>query len=216
MSKIQLRYFRSTFVLVLIIHIIFAARSQACTALAFKRHTDGGIVFAKNFDFSMGSVTVVENPAGLARRENGALTWTSKYRTITMNLMWQGQPLPMGGMNEAGLAIETLYSPDTDYPINGDQPIIDNLAWLQYQLDQYSSVKEVQENLNQFTITSKYKRHYFGCDHTRCFALDFRDGNAHFYSDDTLPVWALTNSLYAVSLKHLSDSDDASWQGRAQ
>jgi len=56
------------------------------------------------------------------------LEWTAKYGSVTFSLL--GRNLPDGGMNEAGLTVR----------------------WLQYQLDNYATVAEVLEHLQDINI----------------------------------------------------------------
>ena len=75
------------------------------------------------------------------RRGTPALTWTSKYGSITFNQY--GREFAHGGMNEAGLVIELMWLQETQYPGPDDRFGLDCLQWVQYHLDTSATVAEV-------------------------------------------------------------------------
>jgi len=50
---------------------------------------------------------------------------------------------PLGGMNEAGLIVETMVLEDTQYPSPDSRPEVETLQWVQYQLDNFSTIEAV-------------------------------------------------------------------------
>ena len=58
----------------------------------------------------------------------------------------------MGGMNEAGLVVETMMLEETEYPSPDSRPGIEILQWIQYQLDNFSTIEEVIASHSQIRI----------------------------------------------------------------
>lgn len=89
-------------------------------------------------------------PRGLVRNGGGApgaITWTSKYGSVT-TAGWDIATID--GMNEAGLAANGLYLAESDYgtPSPGDtRKPMSLTAWVQYALDNYATVAEAVEAL---------------------------------------------------------------------
>jgi penicillin V acylase-like amidase (Ntn superfamily) len=69
-----------------------------------------------------------------------AAEWVSRYGSVTFNQY--GREMPNGGINEAGLVVETLMLPRArnPAPTTGRAVIV---AWVQYQLDNSGTVAEV-------------------------------------------------------------------------
>jgi penicillin V acylase-like amidase (Ntn superfamily) len=101
----------------------------------------------------------------------------------------------MQGINERGLAGMVLVAP-ARYPIIGKRGVITENLWLQYQLDQFSSIQEVAEHLDDFGIRKiSADLHWFLCDASgECATVEFSEGQRRIYrtTDDRLQV--LTNS----------------------
>ncbi|GGE39067.1 hypothetical protein GCM10011413_00800 [Pedobacter psychrotolerans] len=72
--------------------------------------------------------------------------WRSKFGSVTFNLL--GYDFPCYGVNEKGLFLVELYLEETSKVYNPMQPNMFWAQWIQYQLDNYKSVKEVIEHLN--------------------------------------------------------------------
>lgn len=64
--------------------------------------------------------------------------------------------MPYGGMNEKGLVVEMLWLELTKYNIKQVKQYVNELEWIQYQLDNYVTVQQVIDQLN----TLKGKTHY--------------------------------------------------------
>lgn len=60
--------------------------------------------------------------------------------------------MPYGGINEKGLAVEMLRLDYTEYKLDSNLPVLNELEWIQYQLDNYSKVAEVLQHLDQFSV----------------------------------------------------------------
>ena len=59
-----------------------------------------------------------------------SIAWTSKYGSATFNQY--GREFPMGGMNEAGLVVESMMLFETEYPLPDTRSGIDPTQWIQY------------------------------------------------------------------------------------
>lgn len=90
-------------------------------------------------------------PRGLTRNSNTAtpVVWTSKYGSLVTTL-YEGASAD--GMNEKGLVANLLYLPESKYPEASSadtRPTLPNSAWVQYVLDNYSTVAEAVADLRK-------------------------------------------------------------------
>jgi penicillin V acylase-like amidase (Ntn superfamily) len=167
--------------------------SRACSALSV---TDGTTrVVAKNFDWPDGN-------GQLLRHERDG---TAKYASLTFRLnsidnTAPGAQLPLGGLNERGLAIEVLLLSTSRFPPREENPSarpVNELEWVWVQLSNYASVAEIADHLSETKILKQREPlHYFGCDPAECFVLEFTDGKSRFVRGAELPVAALGNASY--------------------
>lgn len=177
----------------------------ACTTFCLQR--SGDVVFAKNYDFGIGHGVLVVNKRGVAKAsrvappENPA-RWISRFGSLTFNQF--GREFPSSGMNEAGLAVELMWLDEARYPKPDARPAVGVLEWIQYQLDNSSTVAEVVANAAKVRIASRTPLHYLVGDAAGgCASIEFLDGRLVAHSGPTLPVRALTNDTYASSLAYL-------------
>jgi len=125
-----------------------------CTTFCLDK--GGELLFGKNEDWMVKDCFVVINKRGVKKSALKGYTkgfgqpasWTSKYGSITFNQ--HGREFPTGGMNEAGLVVESMLIEVSEYPEPDSRPYINFQQWQQYQLDNFSSVEEViaSNNLN--------------------------------------------------------------------
>jgi choloylglycine hydrolase len=105
-------------------------------------------------------------------------------------------------MNEAGLAVEILWHFSTEYPLPDARPSLNELQWIQYQLDNYGSVKEMVAHADEIRIAGLYaKVHYLAVDkqnHSASFS--YLDGKL-VINEDTL---AITNTTLSKSRSYLN------------
>ena len=141
-----------------ILFILIADAVIACTTFSFS-DKKGNIVFGRNFDFPVGVGHIEINKRNLRktafiRAPEKPLEWISKYGSITFNQI--GKEFPYGGMNEAGLVIEQMWLQETAYPQLDERYSLSELQWIQYQLDNSKSVKDVinSDNLVRISFTS--------------------------------------------------------------
>ena len=181
---------------------------EACSTFVLK--SGQNLVFGRNYDWGIGYGFVMINKRNLAKRSihsfepsATSVQWVSKYGSITFNQY--GKEYPMGGMNEAGLVVEVMWLEETQFPSPDARPALDELQWVQYQLDTASSVKEVIASDASIRIsTNSTHIHFLVSDKTgEAATVEFLDGKMVYHTAETLPVKALTNNTYADSLEYL-------------
>ena len=156
---------------------------------------------AKNFDWMQGEGELILRPANI-RKISLFRTheWIAQYSSVTFSLF--GPDFPTGGVNEKGLAIEALILPEAESEITGDFQL-NEAEWMQYQLDRYSSVDEVIQNLKKTGIKRAYVPvHYFLCDRTaKCVVIDPLSNEFQVY--ENLEHKQITNSSLEASTDFL-------------
>ena len=142
------------------------SHTDACTT--FVLQDSANIVFGRNFDYDLGVGFVVVNKRGVEKQAIVHASciparWTARYGSVTFNQV--GIDAPMGGMNEKGLVIAQMALPETEYPQDTVKPVLNQLEWIQYQLDCSASFQEVVENNRKISIVPVATPvHYFICD----------------------------------------------------
>jgi len=184
-------------------------RDGVCTALCLQ---DGvGCLFAANYDHEIGDGLVFVNKRGV-RKSGWAedpssgrhAVWTSKYGSVTFNLVMQNSA--WGGMNEAGLAISTLFLAGSRPPSRDDRPWVDSGTWVQYVLDACATIGDVI-GLDARVRIREYADHYLiGDRNGGCAAIEFVGGRMVVHSGEGMPARCLANSTYEESLAALGGS----------
>jgi choloylglycine hydrolase len=181
--------------------------SLPCTTFCLDRG-DQPLV-GKNYDWGVEDGLVIINKRGVIKtaislnEDFGQLAkWTSKYGSITFNQY--GREMPMGGMNETGLVVEMMMLGETQYPAHDSRPSISNLQWIQYQLDNFSTVKEVISSDSKVRIYSgNTGLHYMACDKMgNCASIEFIGGKLVYHINETMPIKVLTNSTYSECIEY--------------
>lgn len=130
--------------------------------------------------------------------------WTSRFGSITFNQY--GKEFPVGGMNEAGLTIELLWLDDTRYPAQDSRQTLGSTQWIQYQLDNHSTIDEVVKSDASVRITSAKGTallHFLVADAKGNVAMiEFLHGKMVLHRGADLPVAAIANDDYRLSLEH--------------
>ena len=205
---------RNPVFLTLFLLLAFINVSRACTTFVLK---DGEtLLFGRNLDSDIGRGLLVVNQRGIGKAAFIAPTmkparWVAKYGSVTFNQF--GRELPFGGMNEAGLVVETMLLPESEYAPADDRAGIGTGQWVQYQLDNCRSVDEVLATDKTIRIASgpgeKFKIHYLVCDASGdTAAFEFLDGKMICHRGDALPSKALTNDTYDNSVAFLDNGDE--------
>jgi penicillin V acylase-like amidase (Ntn superfamily) len=170
----------------------------ACTS--FCLNGGGSALFGTNYDNQIWEGLVLVNQRGVTKTGWEAGTtgeyarWTAEYGSVTFNLA--GVQMAWAGMNEAGLALSTMWLGATRNPTPDERPPLVSPLWLQYQLDTCATIEEVMANVARVRIADTVD-HYLVCDRSgACAAVEFLAGRTVFHSGDALPVKALTNEAY--------------------
>lgn len=194
---------------ILFIFSFFTTTAFPCSTFSFTRSNE--VIAAKNFDWDFGHGMVIANQRGLSKTalSNGTpVEWISKFGSVTLNQV--SRELPQGGINEKGLMVEMLWLSTAQFPAPSSHPAINESQWIQYQLDNFSSVDEVVKNLTKLDIIAKMSTiHYFVCDTTgACAAIEGIDGKFVVHEKNNLPIMALTNDTYDNSLAFSNNSQN--------
>jgi penicillin V acylase-like amidase (Ntn superfamily) len=159
------------------------------------------LLFGRNWDFYTSTGLIVTNMRGISKTAlilppDTPAQWVSKYGSVTFNQI--GREFPYGGMNEAGLVVEIMWLDETKYPEPSGLPAVNEVQWIQYQLDNCGTVAEVIENSKAVRIGQSWSRiHYLVCDKSgAAAAIEYLDGKFVCHTGDSLPLAALTNSTY--------------------
>jgi len=189
-----------------IIHLV----DRSCTAFCLKNNSQ--VVFGTNYDNQIHEGLLFVNKKNVSKfgwkeddRSGKQARWTSKYGSISFNLVMYHSA--WGGMNEAGLMISTLYLPNSQPPAPDERPWLDSGSWVQYVLDNCSTVQEVMDSDAHLRI-SDYADHYLVCDRRGdCVSIEFIDGKIVYHTGKDLPVKCLANNTYAESVNSWQKQD---------
>lgn len=181
----------------------FSPDAKACTT--FLKEGGGHLLVGKSYDWHIGQGMVVANKRGVKKlavrfkATDRPAQWVSRYASITFNQV--GREFPNGGMNEAGLVVEVMWLSQSSYPAVDQRPSLNELQWIQYQLDRFGSVAEVVANAKSLRVARIYGSvHYLVCDKTAaCAAFEYLNGRLEVSSGKAMPSKALTNNTYAES-----------------
>jgi choloylglycine hydrolase len=162
----------------------------------------GERVVGKSYDWHMGQGLVMVNKRGVAKQSLLAKSgdrparWVSRHASVTFNQY--GRELPAGGMNDAGLVVEVMWLDSSAYERADDRPTLNELQWIQYQLDNFATVAEMTGAAPGLRVSPVYARvHYLACDRSgACAAFEHVGGKQVV----TAGARALTNHSYADSV----------------
>lgn len=134
------------------------------------------------------------------------LEWTSKYGSVSFNLL--GFDLPCYGLNEKGLFIVELFLDKTFSLPDSLKPKMFWAHWIQYQLDNYSTVDEVINGLKHTPVIDWWPTfpgsHFYVSDKKgNTAAIELIDGKFHVSSGKTMPVPVLCNDKYQEELTRM-------------
>lgn len=140
---------------ILISALVYSIQSKACSAFLLTGNNYNVVGFNENWKTMPGMIVVNKRDVSKRNISWQNLTtdqtqankqWTSKFGSVTFNLL--GYDLPCYGVNEKGLFLVELYLEETSKVYNPKQPDMFWAQWIQYQLDNYKTVKEVVDHLN--------------------------------------------------------------------
>lgn len=214
MIKIAMNHRRDAFrgptsavgaVLAVMLAIIVPIAEAADTAFVIKN--SGVVLLAKNLDSPLGNGCVFINKRHVVKEAFGGvssppLRWTSEYGSVTFNQF--GREFPLGGINEHGLVVEELSGP-AGYPSPDARPALNELQWVQYQLDKCRSVKDVLKSETRLRISRLlFNLHFLIADRSgKAAVVEFAEGKMLSYTGNDLLVRVLSNNSYEESLRYL-------------
>ncbi len=120
----------------------------------------------------------------------------------------------MGGLNEKGLAIQTLEVRTEVYPEPDHRILFDNGSWIQYALDMAGSVEDVvkMDKTIRPVKDGGYGFHAIIADASGASAVvEYFDGKMVVYNRKTLPVCALSNIAYEKALWSYNNDGPKWW-----
>ncbi|MFC1637089.1 linear amide C-N hydrolase [Planctomycetota bacterium] len=130
-----------------------------------------------------------------------SIRWTSKYGSVTFNPL--GREFPDGGINEAGLYLQEMTLSETQFPEDDKRPRMFMMQWMQFQLDNYETVRQVLDHLPE-VILDGWSWHFFLADQNgKCACIEFIEGKAVVYTGESMPIPVMCNSKYSDELKLL-------------
>ena len=200
---------KKTLALVIIIYSHLSLL-HACTTFFINKN--GQMVFGRNYDWVTDAGIVCTNLKGLSKKsmkiENGeTIGWLSKYGSITFNQY--GKEFPTGGMNEKGLVVELMWLDETKYPAADTRPAIGVLQWIQYQLDNCTTIYEIIGTDKKLRIspTGTTPIHYLVADaNGKVATIEFLNGKMVVHKESDLSFSVLTNNTYDESVKSVKNS----------
>lgn len=198
------------YLLFILIGSLFHFSIFACTSFSLSDHSTK--IVGKSFDWYQDYANIYSNLRGqekvafVADPRFAPTSWKSRFGSLTMNQY--GRELPLGGINESGLVIEGLWLNNSGYPAITNEETLNELQWVQYQLDLSETVSEVVESFKRLKIASAYANlHYFVCDATGdCAIIEFIDGKVVIHRESEFPV--ITNNTFEKSLEYLKQFVD--------
>lgn len=205
--------FSALFVLFLLVLFIFWKPSAACST--FKLQKGDALVYGHNLNegdigvpglvfinkrgiFKMGrtwSELTTEN-----RLNPSSVSWISRYGSVTFNNF--GKDFPDGGMNEAGLFIWEMNE-DAEYPKNDSLPKLNQMNWMQYILDNFSTTEEAVQCASEIEIDGWGWHFFVGDAMGNTAAIAFVNGKVVVDTGNKMPVPVLFNTPYKRELELL-------------
>jgi choloylglycine hydrolase len=188
-------------------------QSLACTT--FMLDNSGQPVYGKNMDWAPPIPGyVIVNKRGVAKTsfylalepDANSISWISQFGSVTFT--HYAREMPFEGINEAGLFISAMGQfTDTEYPQPDSRPAINPLQWVQYQLDNFSTVDEVIASDKNMRIQGENSMgcHYLVSDSRgKCASIEFLQGKLVCHTGWTMPVKVLVGATgtYAQSLAY--------------
>lgn len=192
---------------------ITGGAALACTTFQLKQQNQ--VYFGRNYDWFFSDALVIINQKGVAKPGYVArgvtgkpASWTSKYASLTFNQY--GREFPAGGMNSAGLVVESMSLEKTEIPPPDDRPYVAfGGVWRQYLLDNFATVSKALAGIKKirFGKPPKVGVHLLISDAGGdCAIIEFLEGKLKVYRGNNLPVRVLANSTYQESLRHFQQN----------
>lgn len=188
----------------LVVCLAMAQEAFSCTTFSLN-----GVV-GKSYDWGQSEAHVIHNKAGLAKQSlvvnpvgEKSQGWISRFSSLTFNQY--GQEFPLGGMNEKGLVVEVMVLGESALPPADQRPTVNELQWIQYQLDNFESVAEAVNAEPGIRISKIYADvHYLMCDRSgECATFEYVANQPAGRAGLVSPFAVLTNDTYLKSKTYL-------------
>lgn len=183
--------------------ILNSVLGYSCTTFVLK--SEKTLVFGRNLDWVSDNGLVVVNKRNIIKESlvfppEKSTKWTSKYGSITFNQF--GKEFPFGGINEKGLVVEIMLVPG-EYPAFDNRTAVNELQWIQYQLDNFETIEGVIGSDKDIRISRIDKNiHFLICDSFGNVAvIEFDRKGMKVYTGRDLPIAVLENDTYSRSLE---------------
>jgi penicillin V acylase-like amidase (Ntn superfamily) len=164
-------------------------------------HEVPGYLIINNRGVYKTSISWIEIIMG-EKKKNKRINWISKYGSVTMN-PGGAKEFPDGGMNEKGLVICEMSLGNTSFPQDSSRVKMFMMQWIQYQLDNFSSVTEVLKHLDEFELDG-WGWHFFIADKAgNKTVIEFINKTTIIYIGDRMQYPVLCNTQYADELKYI-------------
>ncbi|MCU7552352.1 linear amide C-N hydrolase [Chitinophagaceae bacterium LB-8] len=194
---------------------LLALSSNACSTFLLAR--DGKYYFGRNYDWVSGNGIVMVNARAVRKTSYNpdggkATSWISKYGSISFNQF--GKDFPHGGMNEKGLVVELMWLVETKYPNTDARSEINELQWIQYQLDNCATIDEViaTDKVIRIGRNNAAPLHFLVADENgRAATIEFINGKMVAHKGDKLPYPVLTNTIYEDAVSRLKNKPVNQW-----
>jgi choloylglycine hydrolase len=203
----------SCLLVVVLFSELLLQRTYACSTILLRQ--DGLLLLGHNLDESVdfeGFVCVNKRDVykvgstwqdlkTYGKNLPGTFSWISKYGSVTWSSL--GRDLPDAGVNEAGLAIEEMSLAGHYYPFNVLRPRLFQMQWIQYHLDNFSTVEEVIHSAAS-VLPDGWSWHFFVADRTgKCATIEYIHHKIVVHTGPNMPVTALCNAPYSEELSRL-------------
>lgn len=183
--------------------LIHSLAVYSCTTFVLKN--DSSLVFGRNLDWVSDDGLLVVNKRNVKKTSlvfppDQPTYWTSKYGSVSFNQF--GQEFPFGGINEKGLVVEIMLVAGS-YPRADSRSALNELQWVQYQLDNCKSIEEVIASDTKIRISKiNQNLHFLICDSQGNVAvIEFDENGMKVYRNKDLPHPVLENDSYSQSLE---------------
>ncbi|MFA6237929.1 MAG: linear amide C-N hydrolase [Bacteriovorax sp.] len=187
--------------------ILFFSIQTASTCTIFSLYPNNEHWIGRTFDWDYGQGLIFTNKRNVLK--NGlrllptdiSASWVSQYGSVTFNQF--GREFPTGGMNEKGLVVEALELKSAVFPPADGRPSLNELQFIQFLLDNFSSVKNVSEELRSIRLSPVgSKLHYFVCDIKKCMTIEYLNGLLVTHMGAELPVSSFANNSYEEHMNY--------------
>ena len=161
--------------------IIIAGAAAACTDFQVKAK-DGSVVIGRSMEFAIDLKSeVVAFPRGLkytSLNEKGVkgISWTSKYGFLAVDAFGEQEAI-MDGMNEAGLSIEFLWFPGSQYQEAAPGKFIAVSDMAKWVLGSFATVDEVERAVKKVKVISVYIEELNQAPGLHCAVHDAKGNN---------------------------------------